>query len=164
MRDLNKSITIFWGYSLLFDLAPRRTPRAARSANSGLEPFIFTWITGRTKKNMNFCEKKTVPWANFEVWPWTGGFIIYFLPFSSKIDLMFYCKHIFEEQNKIHLSVIFIKKGRIVSTFWTSFIHNFVWFSETQIVRLNKIRDLSWTNQWTLTNRPVEIKINFGVG
>ena len=69
--------------------------------------------------------------------------------FSSKIDLMFYCEHIFQEQNKIHLSVIFIKKGRIVSTFWTSFIHNFVWFSETQIVRLNKIRDLSWTNQWT---------------
>jgi len=83
-----------------------------------------------------------MPRPDFGFQPKTGGgFIIYFSPFSSKIDLVLYCKHIFKEQNKIHLSVIFMKKGRIVSTFWTSFIHNFIWFSDTQIVRLNKIRD-----------------------
>ena len=35
MRDLNKSISIFWGYSLLFDLAPRAAEgSAARFCNS----------------------------------------------------------------------------------------------------------------------------------
>ena len=53
---------------------------ASKSTNwacASLEPFICTWITGRTKKNMIFCEKKTVPRANFGVWPWT----MYFDPF-----------------------------------------------------------------------------------